>query len=127
MLMDGSLSTRAAGNAVLQQNGFSGNGELGVIPFIPILIAGSGLILGGGSLWVLHEKHTEKEAYQECLNKMTVEPYNMPPMEAAQVCKGEPEEGGFKFGLNVGTLVLTAGSVFGLWYLTRVMLAAGSK
>lgn len=108
-------------SAILQSAGFGG--ELG-IPLIPILIGGGAFILGGGTLWHLHERHTEKGAYLDCVEKYTSEPYNMSPDEAALVCTGEVKPKGFKFGFNAPTFILIAGSAFGLWFMTQLMIQA---
>lgn len=116
-----------AANMVLAQtpaDGFSG--ELG-LPILPIIIGGGAFLLGGGTLWHLHERHTEKTDYQKCLEKYTSEPHNMAPEEAALVCKGDVKPKGFKFGLNAPTFVLVAGSVFGLWFMTQLMISAARK
>lgn len=115
-----------AARGVLAQSppeGFSG--DLGnPIPLIPIIIGGGAFILGGGTLWHLHERHTEKEAYQSCLDKFTTSPYNMPAEEAARACKGEVKPKGFQFGLNAPTFLLIGGSAFGLWFMTQLMIKA---
>jgi len=95
--------------------------------FIPALIGAGSLILGGGTLWHFHERHTEKTDYQECLEKYTAAPFSMDPEKAALVCAGEVKAEGFKFGLNAPTFVLVAGSVFGLWFMTQLMISAARK
>ncbi len=102
-----------------------GNGELG-FPLIPVLIGAGATILGGGTLWHLHERHQEAEAYQDCLRKFTSEPYNMSPQEAGLVCSGQVKKG-FQFGLNAPTFVLIGGSIFGLWFITQLMIATAKK
>lgn len=106
-----------------------GSGEFGAFPLIPVLIGGAGFILGGGTLWHLHERHTEKSDYQRCLEKYTDPsgPHRMPPEEAARVCAGKVEAKGFRFGLNAPTFLIVAGSAFGLWFMTRLMIEAAKK
>ena len=128
MILTRGASFSVTADAILSQqraDGFAG--ELGVFPLIPVLIGGGALLLGGGTLWAFHERHTEKEAYQECVDKYTSPPYNMPPAEAALVCKGEVKPKGFQFGLNAPTFILIAGSLFGLWFITQLMISAARK
>jgi hypothetical protein len=132
MLILGSAPVDGIADGILRQTpseGFSGElgGGFGVLPLIPILVGGGALILGGGTLWHLHERHTEKEAYQDCLSKFTRDPYNMPPAEAALACTGEVKPKGFKFGLNAPTFIVVAGGAFGLWFMTQLMIAAAKK
>lgn len=125
MLISGGVPVQQVANAVLQQQGGS-DGQLEGV-FIPILIGAGSLILGGGGLWHLHERHTEKEAYQDCLDKYTSPPFNSSPQEAALVCAGAVQPKGFKFGLNAPTFILVAGSVFGLWFLSQLLLDAARR
>lgn len=131
MLILGSASVNRIADGLLSRTpseGFSGVGPgFGVLPLIPILVGGGALILGGGTLWHLHERHTETEAYQDCLDKFTKDPYNMPPSEAALACTGEVKPKGFKFGFNAPTFLLVAGGTFGLWFMTQLMIAAARK
>lgn len=123
MLIGGAPFRDTAEMILLQQ---PSDGEIAGfgLPFLPILAAGSALILGGGTLWHLHERHTEKTEYQECLEKYTNPPFNMSPEEAALVCKGVVKPKGFEFGLNAPTFILVAGSVFGLWFMSQLALEA---
>jgi len=109
-------------NQILAQSpaGLAGNGELG-IPIIPIAIGAGTLLLGGGTLWTFHEKHTEKDRYFECLEEMTNPPFDMDPAEAGMVCSGQVQKGGFKLGLNTPTLILAASSVAALWLTVRML------
>jgi len=104
-----------------------GNGELGIPLLIPI-IAGGALILGGGTLWQFHEKREEKSDYLKCVQTYSNAPYNMSPQEAALVCGGDVEGGGgFKFGLNAQSFILIAASVFGMWFVTQLMITAAKS
>lgn len=125
MILTRSAPLPVAAHAVLGQE--PADGQLGLFPIIPVLIGGGAFLLGGGTLWHLHERHTEKEAYQKCVEKYTSPPHNMSPSEAALVCTGEVKPKGFKFGLNAPTFVLVAGSLFGLWFVTQLMIAAAKK
>jgi len=129
MLILGSAPVnRIAGGILSQRPSEAFSGDLGnPFPLIPLLIGGGALVLGGGTLWHLHERHTEKEAYQDCLDKYTKDPYNMSPQEAALACTGEVKPKGFRFGLNAPTFILVAGSAFGLWFMTQLMIAAARK
>lgn len=129
MFIGGAPFEQTANLVLAQQPAEAVDGEMaGIAGFgfalLPVLIAGSSLILGGGTLWHLHERHTEKTEYQECLEKYTAAPFNMSPEEAALVCTGEVKPKGFQFGLNAPTFLLVAGSVFGLWYMSQLFLQA---
>jgi len=114
----------AAGRLLAQEpdQAAPGNGELGIPLLIP-LIVGAGLVVGGGTLWTLNERTQERGDYRDCIDKYTAPPYSMPPQEAAMVCGGGVEQG-FKFGLNAPTFLLTAASVFGMWFVTQLMITA---
>ena len=87
----------------------------------------SGLILGGGTLWHLHERHTEKEDYQRCIDKFTAEPYNMPAMEAAMVCTGQVEREGFRFGFNAPSIAIVGAAGFTLYLLAKLAIEGTRK
>ena len=89
------------------------------------LIIGAGTLLGGGTLWQFHEKRKERSDYIGCIEQYTAAPYNMPPQEAAMMCGGEVPKG-FKFGLNAGSFILIAASVFGMWFVTQLMITAAN-
>ncbi len=119
--------SRQSGFMLPQQTGpvlsqAPGNGDLGFALTTALLI-GSGLLLGGGTIWQFHEKREERSDYLECVEKYTSAPYNMPPSEAAMVCSGEAPKG-FKWGLNTQTVLILAASVFGLWFLKDLMITA---
>lgn len=99
------------------------DGEFGWI--LPVII-GASTLLGAGTLWQFHEKREEQSAYLECIETYTAPPYNMAPEEAGMMCRGE-EVKGFKFGLNAQTFLLIAGSVFGMWFVTQLLLSAAKK
>jgi len=102
------------------------DGQLG-IAFIPLILIGATTLLGGGTLWVLHEKHTEKELYFECIEENTAPKGAMSPQEAKIYCSPGLKPKGFSFGLNVPTLLLVGGIGFGLWFTTQLMMAAVRK
>jgi len=118
---------QAAGPILSQfpSDGAPGNGELG-FPMLAALLVGGATLLGGGTLWQLHEKREERSDYLKCIQTYTSAPYNMPPQEAAMVCGGEVE-GGFKFGLNAQSFILIAASVFGMWFVTQLMITAAKS
>jgi hypothetical protein len=99
-----------------------GDGELG-FALTTALIVGSGLLLGGGTIWQFHEKRQEKSDYLECVEKYTSAPYSMPPSEAAMVCSGEAPKG-FEWGLNSQTVIVLIASVFGMWFLKDMLTSA---
>ena len=90
------------------------------------LIIGAGTLLGGGTLWQFHEKRKERSDYLGCIEKYTATPYSMAPEEAAMMCGGEVPRG-FKFGLNAGSFILIAASVFGMWFVTQLMITAAKS
>lgn len=100
------------------------DGEFGwVFPLVPAIYAGVAALLGAGTLWQFHEKREERSDYLECIETYTAAPYNMAPEEAGMMCRGEAVKG-FKFGLNAKTLILVVASVFGMWFVTQLMLTA---
>ena len=105
--------------------GAPGNGELG-IAWIPIAI-GSSLLLGGGTLWEFRQRRGAVQDYRECVEKFSSAPYNEPAEIAAQICSGEVSPKGFKWGLNAGTIILVAGSIFGMWFATQLMISAAKS
>jgi len=102
-----------------------GNGEFG-FALTTALVIGAATLLGGGTLWQFHEKREEQSEYLKCIETYTAPPYNMPPEEAGMMCRGE-EVKGFKFGMNAQTLILIVGSVFGMWFVTQLLLSAAKK
>lgn len=102
-----------------------GNGELG-FPILAALLVGSGLVLGGGTLWQFNKKREERSDYLECVEKYTSAPYSMPPSEAAMVCSGETPKG-FQFGLNAQTILILTASVFGMWFLKDMLITAAKS
>lgn len=102
------------------------DGQLG-FAFIPAILIGAVSLLGGGTLWVLHEKHTEKELYFECIEENTAPTGAMSPEEAKIYCSPGLKPKGFRFGLNVPTFLLVGGIGFGLWFTTQLMIAAARK
>lgn len=101
-----------------------GDGEFGfVLPAAALIYGGVAALLGAGTLWQFHEKREERSDYIGCIEQYTSAPYNMPPQEAAMMCGGEVSRG-FKFGLNATTFILVAASVFGMWFVTQLMLTA---
>lgn len=96
------------------------SGEFGWI--LPVII-GASTLLGAGTLWQFHEKREERSDYLGCIEKYTSNPYSMAPQEAAMMCGGEVDKG-FKFGLNAPSFILIAASVFGMWFVTQLMLTA---
>jgi len=111
---------------ILSQTPSQTNGELG-IGVIAALLWGGSLILGGGSLWQLHEKREERSDYLKCVEEYTSAPYNMPPSEAGMVCRGEEVKQGFDFGLNSKTFIVVIASVFGMWFVTNLLITAAKK
>lgn len=109
----------------LPSDGAQGNGQLG-FPILTSLIIGGATLLGGGTLWQLHEKREERSDYLKCIETYTNAPYSMPPQEAAMVCSGDVETG-FKFGLNAQTFILVAASVFGMWFVTQLLITAAKS
>lgn len=99
------------------------DGEFGILPLVPLLYGGVAALLGAGTLWQFNKKREERSDYLECIEKFTAPPYNMPPEEAGSVCRGEKVKG-FDFGLNTKTFILIAGSVFGMWFVTQLLLSA---
>ncbi len=97
-----------------------GNGDFG-FAITTALILGAGALLGGGTIWQFHEKRQERDKYLECVKLYTEPPYNMPPEEAGMVCRGE-EVGKFDFGLNAKTLLLVLASVFGMYFVTQLLI-----
>jgi hypothetical protein len=100
----------------------TGSGEFG-FAFLPFLAIGAATFLGGGTLWAFHEKREERSDYLKCIETYTAAPYSMAPEEAGMMCRGEVDKG-FDFGLNAKTFILIAGSVFGLWFVTQLMMTA---
>ena len=90
------------------------------------LIIGAGTLLGGGTLWQFHEKRKERSDYLECIETYTAAPYSMAPEEAAMMCGGEVQKG-FKFGMNAQSFLLIAASVFGMWFVTQLMITAAKS
>lgn len=92
--------------------------------FIPIIIGASSLI-GGGTLWVMHEKHTEKEMYYACVEK-AIREMNMPPAEAKLLCSPElePRKPLVDLALSKGTIAGVGALIVGLWYVTRLLSTA---
>jgi len=97
-------------------------GEFGFALTTALLI-GAGTLLGGGTIWQFNKKREERSDYLNCIETYTVSPYNMPPQEAAMMCGGQVDRG-FDFGLNAKTFILIAGSLFGLWFVTQLMMTA---
>lgn len=120
LLLHGAPFEHVANQIIGQSESVEGNGELG-IPILPIVIGAGTLLLGGGTLWTFHEKHTEKDRYFECLEEMTNPPFDMDPAEAGMVCSGQVQKGGFKLGLNTPTLILAGSSAFALWLTVRML------
>lgn len=100
-------------------------GQLGLWPLI--LVGAATTILGGGTLWVFHEKHTEKEMYFKCIEDNTAPKGIMSPEEAKIYCSPGLKPKGFSFGLNAPTLLLVGGIGFGLWFITQLTMAAVRK
>lgn len=100
-----------------------GGGELSGW-FIPIIIGASSLI-GGGTLWVMHEKHTEKELYYACVEK-AIRERSMPPMEAKLLCSPglEPRKPLVDLALSKGTIAGVGALIVGLWYVTKLLSTA---
>lgn len=99
-----------------------GNGEFG-IALSTALIIGASTLLGGGTIWQFNKKREERSDYIDCLETYTTPPYSMAPQEAAIMCGGDVP-GRFKFGLNAQTFILVAASVFGMWFVTQVLMTA---
>lgn len=102
-------------------------GEFGVIGLTTALIIGAGTLLGGGTIWQFHEKRKERSDYLECIETYTAAPYSMAPEEAAMMCGGEVGGKGFKFGMNAQSFILIAASVFGMWFVTQLMITAAKS
>lgn len=117
---------RAAAIPALNNAPLEAGGELG-IAFLPAIIIGAVSLLGGGTLWVLHEKHTEKEAYYKCIEENAAPTGVMSAEEAKLFCSPGLEPKGFEFGLNAPTFLLVGGIGFGLWFVTQLMIAAARK
>lgn len=101
LVFNGNIPTPVMAGRVLQG---TESGAFGVLPLIPIAIAGGiSALLGGGTLWVMHERSARQSDYLECVQQHEEE-YNMSPAEAAAVCSGKV--GGFRFGLNKDTLLM---------------------
>jgi len=103
----------------------SEDGEFG-FAITTALLLGGGFLLGGGTIWQLNEKRKERSDYLKCVETYTAAPYNMPPSEAAMVCSGQ-EVKGFKFGMNAQSFILIAASVFGMWFVTQLMISAAKS
>lgn len=125
------IISRSAGDTLPQQAGrvlsqtSTDNGDFG-FALTTALILGGGFLLGGGGLYALHEKREEKTDYLKCVEKYSDPPYNMSPAEAGMVCRGE-EVKKFKFGLNATTVILVAASVFGMWFVTQLMITTAKS
>jgi len=122
MLIMGNMSEMAA-QATQPIYPDDGGGELSGW-FIPIIIGASSLI-GGGTLWVMHEKHTEVEMYYECLEKAVTQ-MSMSPEEAKYHCspKLEPRKPLLDLALSKGTIAGVGVLVVGLWYVTKLLSTA---
>lgn len=120
--------TRQIGEMLLGSDGqpiISGGSTDGDLGWIWIPFAAAGMLLGGGGLWHLHEKQTEKSDRLKCIEKYT-DPkgsWKLTPEKAADICSPlyEPKKG-FELGLNLPTVVIVAGSVFGLWFLASMLI-----
>jgi len=127
MIFDRSgVTLRQTAGPILSQSpsdGAPGSGELG-FPILTALILGGVTLLGGGTLWQFQKKRDKRTDYLECLQTYTNPPYSMPPQEAALVCGGDVQAGGFKFGLNAPSFILIAASVFGMWFVTDLLITA---
>ena len=119
------LGTMAEMARQASQPVYPDDGEFGGWPLI--LMGAGSLILGGGGLWIMHEQHTEKDMYYQCMEKAIAE-YSMSPAEAKILCSPglEPKKTLFDLdlGLNAATIVIAVGSVFGLWYVTKLLATA---
>ncbi len=103
----------------------AGSGEFG-FAFLPFVAIGAATLLGGGTLWAFHEKRQERTDYIDCIERYTAAPYSMAPEEAAMMCGGEVQKG-FKFGMNAQSFLLIAASVFGMWFVTQLMITAAKS
>lgn len=120
--------TRQIGETVLGQDGqplISGGSTDGDLGWIWIPFAAAGMLLSGGGLWHLHEKQTEKSDRLKCIEKYTDPkgPWKLTPEKAADICSPlyEPKKG-FEFGINLPSLVIVGGSIFGLWFLASMLI-----
>ena len=124
---------RVLAHRVLSQDGdpiFSGAPSDGDLGWIWIPFAAAGMLLGGGSLWHLHERQTEKSDRLKCIEKYT-DPkgaWRLTPQKAADICSPlyEPKKA-FQLGLNLPTLVLVGGSVFALWFFGNLFIHSATK
>jgi len=99
------------------------DGEFGWI--LPAIL-GVSSVLGVGTIWQFNKKREERSDYLKCIETYTAPPYSMAPEEAGMMCRGE-EVRGFKFGMNAQTFILIAASVFGMWFVTQLLLSAAKK
>lgn len=99
------------------------SGEFGWI--LPVII-GASTLLGAGTLWQFNRKRGERSDYIDCIERYTSTPHNMPPQEAAMMCGGDVQKS-FNFGLNAQTFILIAASVFGMWFVTQLLLTAAKS
>lgn len=116
---------RTAAYPALNSAPIETEGQLGLWPLI--LVGAATTILGGGTLWAFHEKHTEKEMYFKCIEDNTAPKGIMSPEEAKIYCSPGLKPKGFSFGLNAPTFLLVGGIGFGLWFITQLTMAAVRK
>lgn len=117
---------RSAAIPALNSAPIETGGQLG-FAILPAIIIGATTLLGGGSLWILHEKHTEKEQYFKCIEENTAPAGIMSPEEAKIFCSPGLKPKGFRLGLNTATFLLVGGIGFGLWFTTQLMIAAARR